>query len=304
MGALCLVRSVFRTVISAVISAVSKHVCTVLIATLALSGCTLQGDETTPTPQIAGGEGPAVARQAPDWVDRYVFVPKRNAADPDFIGDEVHFRLSPGQCSRHRDAAGPSDCAQGVARSVIAKNKVFGHNFDFTLGHSYLITFDYWIDPQMQRSGAGQVRLMQFYGSAFPRNPLFQLTYHPKKGVLFQGRPCVAAKHQTGWHHISLRMQLSASRNGFLEVRCDSPQRSATPILVRNAVATARPWRCALSGRCHPAQVKPPRAFSLELGLIAPRSAVPSTGLHVKMRRITVKRLFVIIGRIEDNRGK
>lgn len=256
------------------------------------------------TLKTAGLTGPAVARQAPEWMKWYFFVPQRSAPEPQFVGEEIRFSVNRGQCSDHRDASGASDCARRITRSVIAKNKVFGPNLDFTVGHRYLITFEYWVDPNYRTTGV-PLSVARFYGSLYPVNPIFDLKMHPKRGVTFLGRTCVPPQELGGWHRFSVRMGLASDESGFLEVRCDGSQRIGTPILARSNVVTTAPWSCVVNPRCNPRRAPVPKTFSLEAGIIADPvggrfAPISKGGLQLKIRRITAKRLFVIIGLVDE----
>lgn len=263
-------------------------------------------DEPPPgvSSKTVGATGPAVARMAPEWMKWYFFVPQRSAPIPRFVGEEIHFDVKRGQCSTHKDAAGPSDCARRTTRSVVAKNKVFGPNLDFTVGHRYLITFEYWVDPNYRRNGA-PVSIARFYGSLYPVNPIFDLKMDRQRGVTFLGLTCVPPQNLGGWHRFSVRMGLAADESGFLEVRCDGSQRIGSPILARSNVITTAAWACVLNPRCNPRRAPVPQTFSLEAGIIADRrgggfAPIPPEGMRLKLRRITAKRLFVIIGLVDE----
>ncbi|CUH73015.1 hypothetical protein TL5120_02821 [Thalassovita autumnalis] len=278
-----------------------------IAACFGLSACLAANSALAPAsvPNLAEADAPEVSRTTPDWLNLHFEISDRSARLPQFSWDQVIFHAKPGDCSKHRDAAGPSDCATRTTRSVIAKNQIWQQELDFKVGQRYLLTFDFWVDPDFIASGSpAKVSLARWYGSRLSQTPLFEVELDARRGVTFLGTTCVSAKDLDGWHRFSVRMRLAEDETGFVEMRCDSALKVGQPLLAKSNIVTTQPWHCAFGAPCR-RKYPTPDQFSVELGIIADPvrgrfAPLPAEGLTVRMKRIEVKRLLVIIGRVED----
>lgn len=273
----------------------------IVVCSFLMFGCVPAPQEASDPPSRAALDPEAIAL-VPEWVEPNLFVPARSARLPTYRWGEVIFHAKQGDCTHVVDPAGASDCATRRTRVVMAKNRVFKQEFDFKLGQRYLISFDFHITPDQLPKGT-RFSMARFYGSRHPVNPLFDVQVDAKRGVTFHGTQCVSPEDMGGWHRFSIRMRLANDNTGFLEMRCDRPLRVGLPLLAKSEVNTARPFDCVLGRRCRRGPV--PHQFSVEMGIIADPVAgrfapMPAEGLTVRMKRVIAKRLFVIIGRVED----
>lgn len=267
-----------------------------LIAALALTGCQMTDE--------AGG-APDVGRALPGWVEPNFTVDPRSARPPAFDDPEIVFTLRPGDCTRAADAYGPGDCARGAGRTAITTGQVWDEGADWEPGQMFLYSFEFRVDPALSGGGArAPVAIARWKQRDRPGGTLFDLAFDPVRGVTFLGRPCVPAEALGGWHRFNLRIRWAADATGFIEARCDGSLHAGPPVFARSGLATDRPLRCTADGTCGPVGDGGADRFQMDLGIIADapgaRATLPREGLTVAMRRLVVRRLYVVFGRYES----
>ncbi|NDW53669.1 hypothetical protein [Aliiroseovarius sp. PrR006] len=180
---------------------------------------------------------------------------------------------------------------------------------EWQLGQRFLYSFEFRIDPSLRYRGGTRREDSQLvlarWENAEGGQPLFDLKFDARHGVTLMGRTCIMPEQFGDWHRFNLRLRWADDNTGFIEARCDGSLHVGAPIFAASEMPTNRPLACSLKESC-PANTPRPSRFNMQLGLIAdpnlpPRKAgfVPLTskGAKVEMRRILVRRLYVIFGR-------
>ena len=281
----------------------------VLLACLLVAAC--QSSNTDERQQQS-----EATRAVPAWVAPNFVVPPRSATIPAFVEPEVIYFLPPRTCSPASDSYGPSDCATGAARSVISTGKVWEEGDTWKLGQRFLYSFEFWIDPKLAYPGyrnpnanrtggvSSRLSIARWEGADTPLNQLFDLKVDATRGVTFLGRTCVPPSEFGKWHRFNLRIKWTDDQTGFIEARCDGSLHTGLPIFAQSNIATNRALQCLRESNCDPSANHRPDRFNMELGIIVDGGGqsqiVPNGGLTVKMRRVIVRRLYVIMGRVED----
>ena len=277
-----------------------------LFAFLLVAACNSEG---TPEPPVRD------ARQGiPEWVAPEFVIGQRSATIPEFAEPEIIFKLHQGDCSSLVDQTGPSDCATRTSRSVLTAGK------EWRLGHQNLFGFEFWIDPELTYQGyrnadaeltnefSSRLSIARWQGSRFPQNQLFDLKVDATRGVTFLGRTCVPPSEFGSWHRFWMRIRWSNDGTGFLEVRCDGSLHTGLPIYAASNISTNQALHCFRENNCEPDVYKDPQRFNMQLGIMFDPATVNGQrvfsriqpgGLTVKMRRLVVRRLYVIFGRVE-----
>ena len=253
-----------------------------------------------------------VVASLPDWVPPHFSINPRSVSAPESRGGEIVFSIQQGQCTRHSDQTGSSDCATRTTRSTIQTGKVWEQQVEWQLGQRFLYSFEFRIDPSLRYQGRARGEDSQLvlarWESAEGGQPLFDLKLDARHGVTFMGRTCITPEQFGDWHRFNLRLRWADDDTGFIEARCDGSLHVGDPIFAASGLPTNRPLACVLKDNC-PANTLRPSRFNMQLGLIAdpnqpPRRGrfVPITenGAKVQMRRILVRRLYVIFGRKDE----
>lgn len=251
----------------------------------------------------------------PGWVAPKFMVGERSATSPVFEDREIVFTVNQGDCSSRADRRGPSDCQTKTTRSVISTGK------DFRLGHQYLYSFEFWIDPSLAYPGyrtpdatltkgvSSRLSIAVWQGSQVPKNQLFDLKVDATRGVTFLGRTCVPPSEFGRWHRFNMRIRWANNDTGFLEVRCDISLHKGKPIFAQSEFSTNQALHCFPGNNCEPGVRKDPRRFEMQLGILfdnevkGGRAVFPRIspgGLTVKMRRVIERRLYIIFGRVNS----
>ncbi len=284
-----------------------------LLAILLAAGCQ--------APAPTGPAAPAATRGVPDWMPPNFVIDRRSATAPVFQEPEVVFTVRQGDCSSATDHRGTSDCATRTTRSVISTGKVWEQGVDWQLGHQYLYSFEFWVDPNLGYRGyrtrdaaltkgsSSRLSIARWEGAERPNNQLFDLKVDATRGVTFLGRTCVPPSEFGRWHRFNMRIRWANDDTGFLEVRCDGSLHTGPPIYARSGFPTNQALHCFRGNNCDPGVVRDPRRFNMQLGIVFDGDIVNGRrvfprigpeGLTVKMRRIIVRRLYVIFGRVEN----
>ena len=225
-----------------------------MLASLALSGCT----ETGP---ILFVPSQAYTKRVAETCS---VLPGSDLA-PTVISESTRFKLAPGEkCS-----------ALKVGE-------------DWQIGHNYLMGFDVRLDQN--RIGPRPVTLARLVRTGASETELASVRLSRKNGITILGRSCVPPADLGGWHTIELRIALSDTDSGFLEVFCDRK-----PIWAQDKFRTTLPPVCRHSEGCA-TRVQKPIGFEWQVGLMA-RQGV-ARRMMVEMKQIFYRRLFVIPHRI------
>ncbi|WP_298559275.1 hypothetical protein [uncultured Aliiroseovarius sp.] len=262
------------------------------------------------TPDAAGVKNAAAnATNLPDWVPPHFRINPRSVFAPESRDGVIAFSIRQGQCTRHSDRTGPGDCARRTTRSTIQTGKVWEQQVEWQLGQQFLYSFEFRIDPSLRYRGRVRGEDSQLvlarWENAEGGQPLFDLKLDARHGVTFMGRTCITPEQFGDWHRFNLRLRWADDDTGFIEARCDGSLHVGDPIFAASGLPTDRPLACSFNRNC-PADKPRATRFNLQLGLIAdpnlpPRRSgfVPLTqsGVQVQMRRILVRRLYVIFGR-------
>jgi len=284
-----------------------------LIMIFMLAGCQ---SATPPAPEI-----PVATRGVPGWVPPGFVIPQNSATAPVFEDPEIIFTLRPGDCSSRAGNRGPSDCATGAMRSVISTGSVWESERDWRLGQQFLFSFEFRIDPALAYPGyrtpeavltdgfSSGLSIARWEGEGGTRNQLFDLKVDATRGVTFLGRTCVPPSGFGGWHRFNMRIRWANDDTGFIEVRCDGSLHSGLPVYAASGIPTNQALHCFRGNNCEPGVSKDPRRFNMQLGIlfepqivngraVSPR--IPPDGVTVRMRRLVVRRLYVIFGRVRS----
>ena len=263
---------------------------------------------------------PATNRSVPHWLPPNFIIPDRSATMPVFQDPEIVFTVNQDDCSPRSDGRGASDCATRTTRSVISTGKVWDEAKDWRLGQRFLFSFEFWVDPALAYAGyrnpnakltdnfSSQLSIARWQGADFANNQLFDLKVDATRGVTFLGRTCVPPSGFGGWHRLNMRIKWANDNTGFLEVRCDGGLHTGLPIYAASDIATNQALHCFAENNCDPGVLKDPQRFDMQLGILFDHETangqrvfprIPPEGLIVKMRRLVVRRLYVIVGRVE-----
>ncbi|MEM0976510.1 MAG: hypothetical protein AAGJ34_03145 [Pseudomonadota bacterium] len=229
----------------------------------------------------------------PNWVAEKFYVPERSVAAPSFENNEIAFTLAAGSCTRITDPTGPSDCATGTSRTVLATGR------DWQLGYMNLLTFEVFVDADFQETGTRQpVTIARFQGADIPNLPLFDFRLDKTFGVTFLGRTCIAPEDFGTWQRVFVRLRWSDTDDGFLEVRCGGDQVHHAPVVFTKS---GFPTNQSLLKDVPAAAER----FSFQIGLIAEGRAVfqgvPNRQVEIKFRRLAERRLYILFNLDEQS---
>lgn len=260
---------------------------TALLALFLLAACFARPG----TPVAERGEG------VPGWLPLHTVISPRAVAAPLFgPGADVRFRLDGPACSDLADAMGPSDCATDTRRSTLLLGHVWDSRHPMQTGERYLSSFEIFlpadlaVTPRRGPGGTLQSPLTVARWSVADRAaaPLFELELDSRRGLTAAGRTCVPPEGFGRWHRIYLRSRWARDDTGYLELRCDGDLHWGTPVLSRDGVVTVP------TGADEPAAVP----VTSEYGLIWTGTRPPPRSVsEVRMRRIYIRRLYLVLGR-------
>ncbi len=277
-----------------------------LAACLLFAGC-----QTATIPEPAAQK---MQSAVPDWMPPNFIIDQASTTVPVFNEPTVTFEINRTDCPVR-------NCAGNKIQTTISTGKVWQEAVEWELDQRYLFSFEFWIEPEFDYQGyqnrdakqtdqfSSHISIARWHGAGDLKNQLFDLKVDATRGVTFMGKVCIPPSEFGGWHRFNMRIRWANDDTGFLEVRCDGSLHEGLPIFAANNFPTNQALHCFKENNCEPGVEKSPRNFNMQLGLIldpvttrakqvSPR--IPSQGLSVKMRRILVRRLYVIFGRVEE----